>query len=64
MLIVRTILLSFKPEPFFEPLKDGRKRFEYRSRFGEGEHIAYLYLTFPYSKDCSKNTFWEEDSAK
>lgn len=43
---MKTILLSFDPQ-YYEPLKNGSKKFEYRSRFADEEIKAYLYLTSP-----------------
>lgn len=53
---MKTILLSFTPEPFYLPIKEGLKRFEYRSRFLDEECIAYLYLSSPVQKVVAKLT--------
>lgn len=46
---MKTILLSFNPK-YYEPLKSGQKKFEYRSRFSNEELKAYLYLSSPVRK--------------
>ncbi len=51
---MKTIFLSFTPEPFYTPIKEGLKRFEYRSRFSKEECIAYLYLSSPVQKGSGK----------
>lgn len=65
---MKTIFLSFTPEPFYEPMKIGLKRYEYRSRFCKEECIAYLYLSAPVKEVVAKIKFgsrielkdWEE----
>lgn len=44
--IMRTMLLSFKPE-WFNKIKDGSKIFEYRRTFPDEEIIAYMYVSTP-----------------
>lgn len=46
---MKTILLSFNPL-YFEPLKNGTKKYEYRSRFTDEKVKAYLYLSSPVRK--------------
>jgi len=65
---MKTIFLSFTPEPFYEPMKQGLKRYEYRTRFTSEECMAYLYLSSPIQKVVAKIKFglrielpyWEE----
>lgn len=56
---MKTIFLSFKLGPYYDPIKTGEKIFEYRSRFGSGECIVYLYLTAPVQKVVAKLKFGE-----
>ena len=43
---MKAILLSFKPQ-YFEPLRAGAKKYEYRSRFADEELNAFIYLSSP-----------------
>lgn len=54
---MRTIFLSFTPEPYYVPMKQGLKRFEYRSRFCDEECYAYLYLSSPIQQVVAKIKF-------
>lgn len=54
---MKTIFLSFTPEPFYEPIKKGVKRYEYRSRFCNEECYAYLYLSAPVQKVVARIKF-------
>lgn len=51
--IMRTMLLSFKPE-WFEKIKDGSKIFEYRRVFPDEEIMAYMYVSSPMKKIVGK----------
>jgi len=51
--IVKTMLLSFKPE-WFEKIKDGRKIFEYRNSFANDEVMAYMYVSHPLKQIVGK----------
>lgn len=46
---MKTILLSFKPQ-YFDPIRLGTKKYEYRSRFSDEELKAYVYLSNPEKK--------------
>lgn len=46
---MKTVLLSFNPK-YYEPLKNGEKKYEYRSRFANDDIKAYLYLSSPIRK--------------
>ena len=46
---MKTILLSFKPQ-YFEPIRLGTKKYEYRGRFADEELKAYIYLSSPEKK--------------
>lgn len=54
---MKTIFLSFTPEPFYEPITKGVKRYEYRSRFCNEECYAYLYLSAPVQKVVARIKF-------
>jgi predicted transcriptional regulator len=54
---MKTIFLSFTPAPFYDPIKDGLKRYEYRSRFRDEECYAYLYLSAPVQQVVAKIKF-------
>lgn len=46
---MKTIFLSFSYE-WYQPLKDGLKIFEHRSRFCDEEIRAYIYIGIPYQQ--------------
>lgn len=54
---MKTIFLSFTPAPFYEPIKEGLKRYEYRTRFRNEECYAYLYLSAPVQEVVAKIKF-------
>ena len=49
---MKKILLSFNPL-YYEPVANGEKKFEYRSRFSSEAVEAYLYLSSPIQKIVS-----------
>lgn len=54
---MKTIFLSFTPAPFYDPIKEGLKHYEYRSRFRNEECYAYLYLSAPVQQVVAKIKF-------